>query len=128
MSLEKIILITIFFELIEIYFQYGSSFKKSILKLYYYYQKSPILFFLIHPSYIWMLFLSLIYSNLTIPMVIAIALKIFDIITKLDLIKEINEDEIEEGKVAILNIKIPIWVYFISLFTYPYLIYLAFSS
>ncbi len=127
MSIEKIVLITLFLELIEVYFQYQSSFKESIYRLYSYYKRSSILFFLIHPSYLWILFLSLAYSNLTFPMIIAIALKIFDIITKLELFKKIDNNQLTDETVALLETKTPIWVYFIGLFTYPYLVYLAFS-
>ncbi len=126
MNIEKIILITLFFELIEVYFQYSTSVKESILRLYSYYRKSPIIFFLMHPSYLWILFLSLAYSNLTFPIVIAIALKIFDIITKLELFKKIDKNQLSDDTLTLLNMKTPTWSYFIGLFTYPYLIYLAF--
>jgi len=132
MSIEKIVLITLFFELIELYFQYSQTLKDSISRLYSYYKKSPLLFFLAHPSYFWILFLSLAYSHLNFPLIIAIALKIFDIITKLELFKKIESTQMsdkgmEDESIALLEMKTPAWVYFVGLFTYPYLVYLAFS-
>jgi hypothetical protein len=126
LSLERIILITFLLELIELFFQYAPTFKDSIAKLYAYYKKSPLLFFLVHPSYIWILFLSLGFSNLSFPIIIAIALKIFDIVTKLEIFKKIDTNGLNEETVALLDMKTPIWAYFIGLFTYPYLVYLAF--
>ena len=126
MGIVEIVLITFILEVIESYIQYGRTLKEVVEKLYRIYQKSPFLFFIIHLDYLWLLFISLAYSNLSWPLIFAIALKTFDIFTKLDLIKRvyIKEDrEMEE----FLNLQMPPWTYLVSIFTYPYLVYLAFA-
>ncbi len=130
MSIEEIVFITIIAELLEIFLQYSMSLKESILKQYSYYNKSPFLFFATHTGYIWILFLIIYYNKLNFAILLAILLKTLDIYTKVVIIQNLfikakgkYLDEIN----SILEQETPIWLYFIGLFTYPYIVYLAFS-
>jgi hypothetical protein len=127
MSAIELALITLIFELIELFLQYSSTLKESVFKMYKIYQKSPFLFFASNLGYIWILFLAISTNNLNWPLILAIALKTFDILTKVDLINRIfikrNSADIE----AILDMKVPFWVYFVGPLTYPYIVYIAFS-
>jgi len=130
LSIEEIVFITIIAELLEIFLQYSMSLKESILKQYSYYNKSPFLFFATHTGYIWILFLIIYYNKLNFAILLAILLKTLDIYTKVVIIQNLfikakgkYLDEIN----SILEQETPIWLYFIGLFTYPYIVYLAFS-
>ena len=130
MSIEEIVFITIIAELLEIFLQYSMSLKESILKQYSYYNKSTFLFFATHTGYIWILFLIIYYNKLNFAILLAILLKTLDIYTKVVIIQNLfikakgkYLDEIN----SILEQETPIWLYFIGLFTYPYIVYLAFS-
>ena len=130
MGVEELVLISLILELLEVAFHYSSTLKGSIYRLYRYYNSSPFIFFATHFGYIWILYVSIVYSNLSWPILVAVTLKTFDIFTKLELIKKlfIEPDMKYISSVAtLLDTKIPIWVYLVGPFTYPYLIYLAFS-
>ena len=127
-NIEILILITFLAELIELLFFYSPILGGSLVRSYNLYKKSPFLLFGAHTEYIWLLIISIKYNNLSIPIIIAIALKTLDIFTKIELIKSVfikhsNSNELNE----LLNTKVPFWIYAISLCTYPYLVYLAFS-
>ena len=129
MSVLDLSIVSFVLELIEFFLFYDTTFKAVLYKLYNYYKKSVILFFLAHLNYIWLLYISVAYDNLSWPLIFAISLKTFDIVTKLDLIKKIfvkpDLKYISEISV-ILDVKIPLLFYFVSILTYPYLIYLSF--
>ena len=130
MSVLHIVVISFILELLEVYFQYGKTLKTSLMKLYNFYNKTPFLFFASHLGYIWILFVSISYSNLNWPIIIAIALKTFDIFTKIELIKKffLKPDVNYISEVSpVLELEIPFWVYMVGPLTYPYLIYLAFN-
>lgn len=130
MGIAQIVLITLVLEVLETLLQYKSTLKESLQKQYQYYLKSPFYFFSVQVGYIWLLFLSIVYDNLNWVLLIAIALKSFDIFTKLELIRKLFRqpdgsyiDEID----PLLNRKLPLWVYLIGPLTYPYLVYVAFE-
>ena len=128
MGIEELVLITLILELLEVVFQYSTTLKGSIYRLYKYYNSSSFIFFAMHFGYIWILFVSITYSNLRWPILLAITLKTFDIFTKLELIKKlfIKPDMNYISSVSsVLDAKIPIWVFLVGPFTYPYLIYLG---
>jgi len=127
-NIEILILITFLAEVIELLFFYSPILGGSLVKSYNLYKRSPFLLFSAHTGYIWLLIISIAYSNLSLPLIIAIALKTLDIFTKVELIKSVfikqsNSNDLNE----LLNIKIPFWMYALSICTYPYLVYLAFS-
>ena len=130
MSVSELVLISFILEILELMVQYNTTLKGSIYKLYKYYNKSSFLFFGIHFGYIWILFVSLAYENLSWAIIVALILKTFDIFTKIELIKKLflkpDINYISEIS-SILDAKIPFWVYLAGPFTYPYLIYLAFT-
>ena len=89
MNVESLVLIALIVEIVEVALQYNTTLKGSIYRLYKYYNTSVFLFFATHLGYIWILFVSIAYSNLTWPILVAVTLKTFDIFTKLELIKKL---------------------------------------
>jgi len=127
MTLWTLVLITIVVEVLELTIFYSPVLKMSILKSYKLQQKSPFLLFGSHFGYIWLLYLSLAYNNLSFALIFAIALKTLDIFTKIELIKIVSSEDKSVELSPLLEIKIPIWLYILSLLTYPYLVYLSFT-
>ena len=127
MTVWTLVFITAIVEGIELFIFYSPILKISILKYYRLYQKSPFLLFGSHIGYIWILYLSLAYSNLSIALIFAIGLKTLDIFTKVELIKALSSDEKSGNLAPLLEIRTPLWLYILSLMTYPYLVYLAFT-
>jgi len=131
MNVESLVLISLIAEITEIALQYNTTLKGSVYRLYRYYNKTPFLFFATHLGYIWILFVSIAYSNLTWPILVAVTLKTFDIFTKLELIKKLflKPDINYIAEISnMIEAKIPFWVYLVGPLTYPYLIYLAFKG
>ncbi len=131
MEVETLVLISFILEIAEVALQYGTTLKGSVYRLYSYYSKSPFIFFASHLGYLWILFVSIAYSNLTWPIIIAVALKTFDIFIKIELIQKIfiKPDSNYIAEISeIIDTKIPLWIYMIGPLTYPYLIYLAFKG
>jgi hypothetical protein len=129
MSVSDIVLTTVVVELLEGVLQYSKTIRQTTYKLYSnYYSKSPFLFFGVHIGYMWIMFLSLAYDNLSWPLILALALKVFDIFSKLDLINRVVLKPNDSNMSDILDMPIPFWVYLTGIMTYPYLVYLAFSS
>jgi len=128
MSIEEIVVATAIIEVIESLLHYSKTIRLTILKLYYkYYSKGLFYFFAVQIGYIWLMFLVLAYDNLSWPMILALTLKIMDIFSKLDLIDKVVINSNESMVSEVLDMPIPVWVYFAGILTYPYLVYLAFS-
>lgn len=130
MDVFELVFATVMIELLEALLQYDTTLKNSLFKQYHYYLKSPFLFFGSQIGYIWLLFLSIVYSNLSWAIIIAVVLKSFDIFTKITLLEKLfikpDSNYITEIE-PVLDMKIPFWVYLIGPLTYPYLVYLAFQ-
>ncbi len=131
MTVLTLVAISFILEILEVFTQYSGTLKASVLKMYKLYHKNIFLFFASQFGYIWILFISLAYDNLSFPIIIAIALKTFDIFTKLELIKKLfmKPDLNYIAAIAqMIDNKIPFWVYLVGPLTYPYLIYIAFTE
>jgi len=129
MSVAEIVIVTVIIELLEAMLQYSKTMRETMIKLYTnYYSKSPFYFFAVHIGYLWIMFLSLAYNNLSWPLILALALKVFDIFSKLDLINKVVLNPQDTQVSEILDMPIPAWVYLTGVLTYPYLVYLAFST
>jgi len=127
MNALDLALITLILEVLELLLQYSKTLKASVFKMYSYYRLNPFLFFATNISYLWILFLLIATNNFSWALILAITLKTFDILTKIDLINRvcIKKDTVELEK--FLDMDIPFWVYLVGPLTYPYLIYIAFS-
>ncbi len=130
MGIVELLFITFIVEFLETFLQYDKTLKYSLFKQYHYYIKSPFLFYASQLGYIWLLFLSIVYTNLSWPIIIAVVLKSFDIFTKITLLEKIfiKPDSHYIAQIEpILDMKLPYWIYLIGPLTYPYLVYLAFQ-
>lgn len=121
-------LILIMAELFEAHTQRASTLMGILSNLYHYYRKSIFLFFLVQPGFYTLLFIVLYTGTLNASMVFLLALKVFDMFYKIDLIQQVfikREVSVEIGQM--LEWKIPSWFTYMGLFTYPPLLFFSLS-
>lgn len=124
----KIIILFIFVEIFEAYWQKADTLKATLGKSYHFYKKSIFLLLFMHLGYLYTIYISISLSLFNWAMMLIIALKTLDIMVKLNLIEKlfIKQDADPQLKLA-LEEKTPSWVYLTGVFTYPYLMYLSIS-
>ncbi len=119
-------IILLFAELFEAYIQRAQTLFGVLEKLYAYYQKSIFLFFLIQPGFYFILFIVLLTGVLNFTMVFLLAIKIFDIFYKIELIKKVFvEREISQEIAQMLEWKIPSIFFLMGAALYPPLLFYA---
>ncbi len=115
-------------ELIEAFIQRAPTLLGVLQKLYIYYRRNVFLFFLIQPGFYILLFIVLSTGVLNATMIFLIALKVFDIFYKIELIKEVFiKQELSGESIQILQWKIPSYFWLLAVCVYPPLLYLALS-
>jgi hypothetical protein len=119
-------IILLFAELFEAYLQRSETLLGVLEKLYAYYQKSIFLFFLIQPGFYFIMFIVLLTGVLNVTMVFLLAIKIFDIFYKIELIKKVFiEREVSQEIAQMLEWKIPPMFFLIGAALYPLLLFYA---
>lgn len=112
-------------EIFEISWQKSPTLLSMLEKIYGYYQKSPYLLYLMHPSYIFALYLFYL-SNYNLWILAILMIKSIDIIFKVQLIqKHFVLDELSEEMKAMLKLPLHPIMLTMGLMIYPYLLYLA---
>ena len=121
-------LILVILELFEAMIQRADTLGGVIERLYIWYRKSIFLFFLIHPTFYFILFVVIATDILNFYMVVIIAMKVFDLFYKLELIKAIFiRQKVPSELAAMLQWRIPAWFYLTGVMLYPPLLFLALS-
>ncbi len=121
-------LILLLAELFEAYTQRSETLLGVLEKLYTYYEKSIFLFFLMQPGFYFVLFIVLLTGVLNISMIFLLAIKIFDMFYKLELIKKVFiEREVSAEVAQMLEWKIPPLFFLIGAWMYPSLLYYSLS-
>jgi hypothetical protein len=119
-------IILLFAELFEAYLQRSETLLGVLEKLYAYYQKSIFLFFLIQPGFYFIMFIVLLTGVLNVTMVFLLAIKIFDIFYKIELIKKVFiEREVSQEIAQMLEWKIPPMFFLMGAALYPLLLFYA---
>lgn len=119
-------IILLFAELFEAYIQRAQTLFGVLEKLYAYYQKSIFLFFLIQPGFYFILFIVLLTGVLNLTMVFLLAIKIFDIFYKIELIKKVFiEREVSQEIAQMLEWKMPSMFFLMGAALYPPLLFYA---
>ncbi|MGB5505759.1 MAG: hypothetical protein WBM70_03630 [Sulfurovum sp.] len=119
-------IILLFAELFEAAMQRSETLLGVLEKLYVYYQKSIFLFFLIQPGFYIVLFVVVLTGVLNISMIFLLALKIFDLFYKIELIKKVFiAREVPQEIVQMLQWKIPPMFFFMGAGLYPPLLFYA---
>jgi len=125
--METILLLTsvlMALEVFEAMMQRAETLYGVMQKLYRWYHKSIFLFFLVHPTFYFMLFVVILTKQLNIYIILIISMKIFDLFYKLALLKKIFiQEEITRDMATMLAWKIPVWFFLTGLLLYPPLLY-----
>ena len=120
------ILFLIFFELFEIAWQYSDTLYQILEKAYRYYSKSIFVFLLMHPSFYFILFVVLATGRLNVSMIIIFTLKIFDMFTKIELIRKLFiEQKISVEMESLLHKRIYKIFFLSGILIYVPLLYIA---
>ena len=118
--------ILLFAELFEATIQRAPTLLGVLKKLYAYYQKSIFFFFLIQPGFYFTLFIVVLTGVLNVTMIFLLAIKIFDIFYKIELIKKVFiEREVSQELVQMLEWKIPPVFFLMGAALYPPLLFYA---
>jgi hypothetical protein len=121
-----LVAVMVVLELFEAYMQYANTLYGVMEKLNYWYQKSIFAFFLVHPSFYYVLFIIVMTKILNIYMILILVFKIFDLFYKIELIKTIFiKKNISSDLQALLEWKIPPWFFFFGVALYPPLLFYA---
>ncbi len=119
-------IILLFAELVEAYIQRAQTLLGVLEKLYAYYQKSIFLFFLIQPGFYFILFIVLLTGVLNVTMVFLLAIKIFDLFYKIELMKKVFiEREVSQEIAQMLEWKMPSMFFLMGAVLYPPLLFYA---
>ena len=122
----QIVTIMIFLEIFELYIQKADTLRDMIDNLYYYYNKSVFLFFLIHPTFYYVLGVTIYFDSFNFYSVTILLLKVFDLFFKISLIKErYYEPVIDEELEKMMELKMTLGVKLLSPLTYIPLLYLS---
>ena len=124
--LTQLIIIMIVLELIEANLQKAGALGKMIEKLYVYYNKSVFLFFMIHPTFYFVLFVSLYLNVLNFYIIAILTIKVFDIFFKIELIRQryIRRDMDRELE-GMLSMKLTPWMGLLGVLMHVPLLFMA---
>ena len=121
-------IILVLAELFEAYIQRSDTLLGILKKLYVYYDKSIFFFFLMQPGFYVTLCIVLLTGVLNISIVFLLAIKIFDIFYKIELIKKVFiEQNVSKEITQMLTWKIPSWFFLVGVGMYPPLLFYALS-
>jgi hypothetical protein len=113
-------------ELIEAFIQRAPTLYGVLQKLYLYYRKHIFLFFLAQPGFYTLLFIIMKTGVLNAPMIFLVALKVFDIFYKMELIRQLFvRQEISAEFAQMLEWPIPSWFFMLGVGLYPPMLYYA---
>ena len=119
-------LMLVVLELFEVMIQRADTLYGIISRLYGWYRKSIFLFFLVHPTFYFILFVAIATDRLNFYIIMIIAMKVFDLFYKLELIKAVFiRQKVPEDLAAMLEWKIPSWFFLTGVMLYPPLLYYA---
>ena len=127
--MDNILLLTfilVMAELFEAYTQRAETLIGVLSNLYHYYRKSIFLFFLVQPGFYTLLFIVLMTGVLNASMIFLLALKVFDMFYKVELIKKVfieKEVSVEVGQM--LEWKMPPYFFLMGVTMYPPWLYYA---
>lgn len=128
--LSQIVLLMLIIELIETHLHKAETLGLIIDRLYGYYQKSVFLFFLVHPSFYFTVFVSLYLNILNFYMIAILLLKGLDIFFKIEMMRQkfVYKESMDKELENMLRLKMSPLVSFLSSFMYLPLLAMALFS
>ncbi len=127
-TLIALILILIILELFEAWWQRSDTMMGVLAEGYHYYQKSIFLFFLMHPSFYYILFVILFTQVLNGWMVTILLLKSVDLFFKITMMQNIFlKGEADDVLGSFLEEPLSPWIFLTGVSLYPFLLFYALS-
>lgn len=128
--LSQIVLLMLIIELIETHLHKAETLGLMIDRLYGYYQKSVFLFFLVHPSFYFTVFVSLYLNILNFYMIAILLLKGLDIFFKIEMMRQkfVYKESMDKELENMLRLKMSPLVSFLSSLMYVPLLAMALFS
>jgi len=124
--LIQIILLMVALEILEANLQKAPTIGLMIDRLYSYYQKSVFLLFIVHPTLYFVLLVSIATKTFNIYIIIILAIKIFDILFKIEMIKQkCIEKKLDIELVPILDMPITPLMHYLGVVMYVPLLILG---
>jgi len=121
-----LVLLLSLLEFVEAYMQRASTLGGVIERLYGWYQKSIFLFFGIHLSFLYVLFIVILTDKLNMIMIVILAMKVFDIFYKIEIIRTLYiKKESNPELEMMLSWRLPSWFFLTGLLLYPPMLYYA---
>ncbi len=122
----EIIIMMILLEIFELYIQKADTLGEMITNLYYYYNKNIFLFFLIHPTFYYVLGVTFYFDTFNFYSITILVLKAFDLFFKMELIQQRYYEPIMDAELEkMMELKMTFAIKFLALFTYVPLLYLS---
>jgi len=125
----QIIFALIMLELLELYLHQANRLDELIDKLYGYYRESVFLFFIVHPTFYFVLGVVLYFDAFNFYGITVLMLKIFDMFFRIELIKQryyLSHMDPELEKM--MEMKLTFSMKFLALFVHVPLLYMAITS
>jgi len=121
-----LVAVMIVLELLEAWWQKADTLMGVLANSYHYYQKSVFLFFLMHPTFYYTLFVILLAQVFNGWMVTILLLKSVDIFFKLAMIKSIFvQNRVDDTLGRILYEPLSPWIFLTGASLYPFLLFYA---
>ena len=119
-------LLLVILELVEAMIQRADTLYGIIERLYQWYRKSIFLLFAVHPTFYFVLFVAVATDILNFYMIVIIAMKVFDLFYKIELIRAVFvKRQVPADLAAMLQWRIPSWFFLTGVLLYPPLLYYA---
>lgn len=127
-EIELFLIMLIFLEIFELFWQKGSHIQDYIKNLFYFYKKSLFLFIILHPSLYFVIFAQLYFQNYSFVASLLTIIKLFDVSIKITIMDKIYKKKSLGALVEVLrdNPKISPLLKASSLIIYPTLFVLGY--
>lgn len=126
--LLQIIVMMMLFELLEIYLHRADTLVGLIDRLYEYYRQSIFFFFLVHPSFYYVLGVLLYFDAFNFFGISILVLKTFDLFFKIELIRQRHFKQNMDAELQkMMEMKLTFSMKFLAFFVYIPFLYMAIS-
>lgn len=126
MSLTLILTLFIILELFESTWQRNNTFYGLIQNNFSIYKKNIFLYFLLHATFFYALFIALVFNIFNFYISSIIILKFFDIVIKISIMKKLSSNYLLEDIMPI-NFNMTVIYSYFNLLLYPFLLFMALS-
>lgn len=122
MSSETLVILVACYMVLELYevsWQRADSMMGMLARMHRYYRKSPLLFFVMHPTYAFIIYLLLEYGTL-VSLLAMLFIKTVDIIVKVLMMQQVFEKhQLSQEMSAMLLAPLHPWMPYVGLVVYP---------